>query len=116
LRIEYPRTLRDLLALLFGQYQLRVDLTTADGTPVAEQPVTVSTWRGELCHATTDGAGVAECAVPSRDAGDVLSGLVYAQFAGSADYLGSNAGTPPPTRHHGRGGFGWLGSWASWAR
>jgi hypothetical protein len=124
LSIEYPRTLRDLLALLFGRYELRVDLTTSGGVPVAGQPVTISTWHGELCQATTDKTGAAGCLVPQRAAGEVLAGLVYAEFAGSDDYLASSAGVRPPTRHSGHGnsghgnsghGGGWFGALGSWS-
>jgi len=111
LRIELPRTLADLLRLLFGQYDLRVVLTTDHGTPIAGQHVVVSTWHGQLCAATTDGSGVVSCRVPGYLAGDVLAGEVYASFAGSAGYLGSSAGFQPPAPPtHGHGGSGHGGS------
>jgi hypothetical protein len=94
LTVYHIRSLRDLLDLVFGRYQVTAQLTRADtGAGIAGQRVVIDSWRGDFCTAVTDSNGVATCPVPKRLTGIVLLGQVHAGYAGSADYLPSSFGT-----------------------
>ncbi|HVT77361.1 MAG TPA: fibronectin type III domain-containing protein, partial [Acidimicrobiales bacterium] len=104
LTVDPLRSLWDLIALALGRYRVTAHLVRADtGAPIAGQQVTIDSWAGAFCTATTDTTGAASCPVPPRLTGIVLTGQVHASYAGSAEYLPSEFGSDsPPGRGRGR--------------
>lgn len=81
-----------LLPLRLVAPQLRATLRSADGTPVAGQPVTFTVGNSTVCTGTTNASGVAACTGSLPGLLQTVLGVGYdASFAGSALHLPAQA-------------------------